>query len=458
MSLFSNYNLAGATSISTANCGSLEAKGSGDVAIQLQFGDRLVAITLKDCLHAPDVPINLLSVGNLQHQKIAVRFEPGKSGGLPFTEIVFPSDHPVLPGFTLLASVYRQLSFLTCDFVSPAVALPAVVSTSGLDPPASSVFPRVDLTPALWHRRLGHLGTDAVQALLTSKVVGGVNFTGPFSPIRCVPCLVRKAPQLPYPHNGNRAEAIADLLHMDICGPFPVSTPNGCRYFFVILDDASNHGFSSLLRSRSDAFPFYKSTEAFVERATGRHVKATHMDGARELSSGEMGSYLRSRGIAVQTTAPYAHSQNGKAERYVRTLEDGAQVLLTDSGLPASFWGDAVLTVQYIRNRVPTSTISNDSTPFEVFHGKKPDLFHLRVWGCQCFVAIPPELRTKGGPHCFEGLFIGYEENRVGWRVHDLSGKVHFSRDVIFNELSVGRRSRFSRSLPLPADSTSRPS
>jgi hypothetical protein len=457
-SLFSNYDTSGATSVSTANCGSLEAKGSGDVAIRLRFGDRLVAVTLKDCLYAPDVPINLLSVGSLQHRQIAVRFEPGLPGGSPFTEVVFPPDHPVLPGYILLASVYRQLSFLTCDFACPALALPAVVPTSGLDPPASSAFPRVDLTPALWHRRLGHLGLDAVRALLTSKVVGGLTYTGSFSSVRCVPCLIGKAPQLPYPHNGNRADAIADLLHMDICGPFPVSTPAGCRYFFVILDDASNHGFSSLLHSRSDAFPFYKSTEAFIERATGRRVKATRMDGARELSSGEMGSYLRSRGITVQITAPYAHSQNGKAERYVRTLEDGAQVLLADSGLPASFWGDAVLTVQYVRNRVPTSTIPDGATPFEVFHGKKPDLSHLRVWGCQCFVAIPPELRTKGGPRRFEGLFIGYEENRVGWRVRDLSGKVHFSRDVIFNELSVGRRSRFSRALPPPADISSRPS
>ncbi len=104
---------------------------------------------------------------------------------------------------------------------------------------------------------------------------------------------------------------------MDICGSFPVSTPNGCRYFFVILDNASNHGFSTLLRSHLDAFSFYKSTEAFVERATGCHVKATHMDGTRELSSGETGSYLCSWGITVQTTVPYAHSQNGKAEWYV---------------------------------------------------------------------------------------------------------------------------------------------
>jgi len=58
-----------------------------------------------------------------------------------------------------------------------------------------------------------------------------------------------------------------------------------------------------------------------------------------------------------EVTAPYAHSQNGKAERFIRTLEDGFQTLLADSGLPMSFWGDATLTINYLHNRIPTSVV-----------------------------------------------------------------------------------------------------
>lgn len=61
----------------------------------------------------------------------------------------------------------------------------------------------------------------------------------------------------------------------------------------------------------------------------------------------QLGAHLTSRGIVVQTTAAYAHSQNGKIERYVRTrLEDGTLALLAESGLSMSFWLDAVLTSQ----------------------------------------------------------------------------------------------------------------
>ena len=99
-----------------------------------------------------------------------------------------------------------------------------------------------------------------------------------------------------------------------------------------------------------------------------------------------------------------------------------------------SFWGWAVLTSQYLRNRLPTSTLPTNITPIEALCHKKPDLSHLRVWGCQCFVTIPPKFCTKAGPRCFDTIFIGYEDDHVGWTVHDLKGKVHFSQDVIFNE------------------------
>lgn len=61
-----------------------------------------------------------------------------------------------------------------------------------------------------------------------------------------------------------------------------------------------------------------------------------------------MGNHLTKRGIHVQQTAAYAHQQNGKAERYVRTIEDGMRTLVASSDLPPSFWTYAVLTVGYL--------------------------------------------------------------------------------------------------------------
>ena len=67
-----------------------------------------------------------------------------------------------------------------------------------------------------------------------------------------------------------------------------------------------------------------------------------------------------------------------------------------------SFWLDAVLTRQYLVNRLPTLTLPTGTTPFEIImSGRKPDISPFHGWGCNCYVAIPDELRGKAGPKRF---------------------------------------------------------
>ena len=109
--------------------------------------------------------------------------------------------------------------------------------------------------------------------------------------------------------------------------------------------------------------------------------------------------------------------------------------------------------IQYLHNHLPTTTLSNDIMPYEHIEKSKPNLSHLHVWGCQCFVHISEELHTKGGPCCFEAIFVGYEENHIGWHVCDLSGKYHFLHDVIFNKSLPGHLGTSHSVIPdLPAD------
>ncbi|KAJ3816475.1 hypothetical protein F5880DRAFT_1456392, partial [Lentinula raphanica] len=59
-----------------------------------------------------------------------------------------------------------------------------------------------------------------------------------------------------------------------------------------------------------------------------------------------------------------------------------------------------------------------------------------------------------------EGIFVGYEENRVGWKVRDVFGKEHFSDQVVFNEGQFGklRGPRPQKSLSSSFDSPNLPS
>ena len=135
---------------------------------------------------------------------------------------------------------------------------------------------------------------------------------------------------------------------MDICGPYPIKAPSSELYFFSILNDHSNYGFTVGLCKKNNSFSFYLTTESFIKHSNGVLITSIRVNGALELTAGPMGDHLALKGIVVQKTAPHAHSQNGKSERYIRTIKEGGQTLLANYGLPMSFWLDAVLTSQYL--------------------------------------------------------------------------------------------------------------
>lgn len=91
--------------------------------------------------------------------------------------------------------------------------------------------------------------------------------------------------------------------------------------------------------------------------------------------------------------------------------------------------------VGYLWNLTSTRILPDNKTPFEMLHGYKPDLSHLRVFGCRCFSRIPPERRAKNGPHSSLALFMGYPDGIKGWRLRDCATGTFFnSRDVVFDE------------------------
>jgi hypothetical protein len=98
------------------------------------------------------------------------------------------------------------------------------------------------------------------------------------------------------------------------------------------------------------------------------------------------------------------------------------------------FWGESILTAAYIRNRCPTSRHPS-KTPHELFHSVKPDISHLRTFGCPAFVHIDSKIRTKWDSKAIEGIFVGYGINVKGYRIYiPTTSKVITSIHVTFHE------------------------
>ena len=74
-----------------------------------------------------------------------------------------------------------------------------------------------------------------------------------------------------------------------------------------------------------------------------------------EYVSKEFEEFHKSKGIRHELTVPYSPAQNGVAETLNRTLMESVRTMIRFARLPDSYWGEAVATAAYIRNRVPTS-------------------------------------------------------------------------------------------------------
>jgi hypothetical protein len=88
----------------------------------------------------------------------------------------------------------------------------------------------------------------------------------------------------------------------------------------------------------------------------------------------------------------------------------------------------------YVLNRCPTKSLNN-ITPFEAWHGRKPNVSHLRTFGCVAHVKkIGPRL-DKLADRSAKMIFIGYESGTKGYIFFNpATYKLVVSRDVVFDE------------------------
>jgi hypothetical protein len=101
-------------------------------------------------------------------------------------------------------------------------------------------------------------------------------------------------------------------------------------------------------------------------------------------TAAEFTSYCADEGVQRHYSASYSLQQNDVVERRNQMVVRMARALLKQRGMLAFFWREAVVTVVYILNRSPTKAL-NSRTPYEAWHGHKPMISHLRVFGCLAF-------------------------------------------------------------------------
>lgn len=269
----------------------------------------------------------------------------------------------------------------------------------------------------LWHCRPGHISSARIQQLQSHHMATGLTDHSFSNLSPCTACLFGKQTRQPFPTTpATRTSALLELIHTDICGPISPPTHTGFQYFILFIDDFSRYCYAFLLMRKSDAFQRFSQFVTLVENQHFPHkIKILRSDNGGEYKSSVFNEFCLSKGIKCQYTVPYTPQQNGVSERRNRTLINSVLSMLYHSGLPKTYWGEALLTANYLHNRTPSKALDPSKIPYELWHSRKPDLCLLKVFGSPAFAKITAHPRAKLDFRTTECMFLGYSEESKGY-------------------------------------------
>ena len=153
------------------------------------------------------------------------------------------------------------------------------------------------------------------------------------------------------------------MIHSDLCDFKNIPSRGDKNYFITFIDDCIKYCYVYLLHSKDEVLNMFKIYKAKVENQLEKKIKIIRSDIGGEYESIAFSDFYTQHGIVHQTTTPYTPQQNGVAERRNRTLKDMINSMLNSSGLPHNLWGEALLTANFILNRIPFK--NSNKSPYE---------------------------------------------------------------------------------------------
>lgn len=370
----------------------VEIKGKGSIAVKCKNGEEIV---FKDVYYIPNLCNNIISLGQLSENgnKVIMKGD--------FLWVYDDKERLVMKVRRSTNRLYKILLE-----TSESVCL----------------LSKLEETAWLWHARLGHVNFQALSSMSTSNMARGLpTIVQPKE--MCVGCLMSKQTRNSFPRQTEfHATKGLELIHGDLCGPISPETTAGNKYFFLLVDDFSRMMWIYMLKSKDEALSAFKSFRTLVEKGAEKRIKVFRTDRGGEFVSKDFTTYCEEAGIERHFTAPYTPQQNGVVERRNRTVVAMIRSFLKEMNMPSSFWGEAARHSVYVLNRLSTRALSG-MTPYEAWTGNKPDVGHIKVFGCVAHMKLPGALTTKLSDRSKMVINLGKEPGTKAYRVYDpLSG------------------------------------
>lgn len=389
--------------VSVAKKGALcTAMGKGTIVLHtLNCNGESSKIIMKDALYVPEVEFSLLSVRRLDKIGYEVLFKNQmvtiEKNGVQYAV----GDLKGMQYYIRLENAAHSVTANECNLVKN----------------------KEKLCIHQWHRVLGHRDMNVVKNLSSSGLVEDMHIAKCPPECKyicdddCSPCALGKLSRTKAPKQSHtRSNAVLDLIHSDVCGPFKTATPSGKRWLLTFIDDFSRYTTIYLLNNKSEAFEKFKEFKELVQTKFQKKIKRIRTDRGGEYMGNKFLDYLAKQGIEQDRTAPHSSFQNGVAERKNRYLVEATNCMLLDADVSPSFWGEAMHNAAFIQNILPTKSAPN--IPYESWHGRKPIYSYLRRFGAKCYVHVPAVKRTKLDPKADAGIFMGFDTHSKAYRIY----------------------------------------
>jgi hypothetical protein len=221
-------------------------------------------------------------------------------------------------------------------------------------------------------------------------------------------------------------------VHGDLCGLVKPATPGGRRYFLLLIDDATRYMWVVLLAAKSEAAGAIRRIQAAAEKECSCKLWVLRTDNGGEFMAAEFATYCADEGVTRHFSAPYTAAERGGGAAKSDGGGDGENALEA-AGVPSDFWGEAVVAAIYLQNWLPTKSLAG-RTPYEAWHGRKPAVNRLRVFGCRAFVKQLGHV-DKLADRSQAEVIIDYAEGVKVYHILDpVSRQVCSTRDDVFDE------------------------
>ena len=118
-----------------------------------------------------------------------------------------------------------------------------------------------DVSSKLWHCSLGHISRGRIERLIKKSILPPLEF---LDLEQCIDCIKGKYVKK-IKKDAKRSVGILEIVHTDICGPFPVKSVDGYDSFITFTDDYFSFGYIYPIKERSEALDKFKIFKAEVE-------------------------------------------------------------------------------------------------------------------------------------------------------------------------------------------------